>query len=117
MTLTGDDFDDLKGGRNIQGFFLRLELSRGTTIEAISGQAMVDLKLEIKWELTPTHNHCQGMESNIQSDDLKKPHHHAKSHWCVSGNLTGLRNNSESNWRMLSVVFNILPYAKFFVCA
>ena len=48
MTLTGDDFDDLKGGRNIQGFFLRLELSRGTTIEAISGQAMVDLKLEIK---------------------------------------------------------------------
>ena len=29
-------------------FFLRLELSRGTTIAAEIGQAVVDLKLEVK---------------------------------------------------------------------
>ena len=38
-----------------QGRFLRLELSSGTTIAAVIGQAVVDLKLEVKWELVLTH--------------------------------------------------------------
>ena len=38
-----------------ESLFLRLELSRGTTIAAVTGQAVVDLKLEVKWELVLTH--------------------------------------------------------------
>ena len=49
--------------------FLRLELSRGTTIAAEIGQAVVDLKLEVKWELVLTYYHCHGRGSVTRSDD------------------------------------------------
>ena len=45
-------------------FFFHLQLSRGTTIAAEIGQAVVDLKLEVKLELVLTHYHCHGMGSN-----------------------------------------------------
>ena len=48
---------------------MRLELSRGTTIAAKFGQVVVDLKLEVKRELVPTHYHCHGMGSITRSDD------------------------------------------------
>ena len=51
--------------------FLRLEISRGTTIAAKIDQAVVDLKLEVKWELILTHYHCHGRGSITRSDDLK----------------------------------------------
>ena len=50
--------------------FLRLELSHGTTAAEI-GQAVVDLKLEVMWELVLTHYHCHGMRSNTRPDDFK----------------------------------------------
>ena len=45
---------------------MRLEFSRGTTIAAETGQAVVDMKLEVKLELVRTHDPCYGMGSNRQ---------------------------------------------------
>ena len=52
----------------LKAFFLRLEFSRGTTIAAVIGQAVVDLKLEVKWELILTHYHCHSRGSITRSD-------------------------------------------------
>ena len=38
-----------------KSFILRLEISRGTTNAVETGQAVVDLKLEVKWELFFAH--------------------------------------------------------------
>ena len=52
-------------------FVLRLELSLGTTIAAVIGQAVVDLKLAVKRELVLTHYPCHARGSITRSDDLK----------------------------------------------
>ena len=51
---------------------MRLELSHGTTIAAVIGQAVVDLKLEVKGELVLTHYNCHGRGSITRSDDLER---------------------------------------------
>ena len=56
-----------------QGRFLRPELSRDTTIAGKYGQAVIDLKLEVKWELV-----FHGMGSNTRSGDFKEVERIAK---------------------------------------
>ena len=53
-----------------QGRFMGLQHSLGTIIAAVIGKAVVDLKLEVKWELVLTHYHCHGRGSITRSDDL-----------------------------------------------
>ena len=49
--------------------FLRLELLCGTTIAAVIGQAVVDLKLEVISEITLTQYYFHDRRSILRSDD------------------------------------------------
>ena len=53
----------------LKAVFLHLKL--GTIIAVEIGQAAVDLKLEVKWELALSHYHCHGVGSNTRYDDFK----------------------------------------------
>ena len=61
-------FVELSSFLRLKAAFLHLELARGTTIAAKIGQAVVDLKLEVKRELVLTHLYCHDNGSNSRSD-------------------------------------------------
>ena len=55
----------------MKGMECHLELSRGTTIAAEIDQIVVDLQIEINFELVLSHYHCHGRGSSTRSDDLE----------------------------------------------
>ena len=69
----------------LKAVFVSLELSQGTTFAAKFDQVVVDLKLEVTWELVLTHYHCLAWDRLHDLTILKwTPYHYAKCPYFVA---------------------------------